>query len=184
MSRDDDKPKRTWREIDAKKDRSAHRKEDKPVGSPFAQARADSASKVYRSKLDAFFEGDGKAPEVVRGKLEALTDTSPEGKKRTAALKLIKDAATSSQADGAVRAFLSEFELPLDYDILSQVLLCSDDDYVGAALHLLEAMMNEKRVPSRVALLEQRLKRVKSLSEVSEQQKAADRLIKQLRLFS
>jgi hypothetical protein len=184
MPRDDDKPKRSWREIDAKKDRSAHRQDDRPVRSPFKQARADSASKTYRSKLDAFFDGDAKAPEHVRGKLESLTDTSAEGKKRTAALKLIKDATTSSQADAAVSAFVSQFELPLDYDILSQVLLCSDEDHVGAALSLLQSMLNDKRVPGRAALLEQRLRRVKNLSEVEEHQQVAEQLMKQLRLFS
>ena len=63
---DDDRPKRSWREIDKNKDRSQHRKEDRAPMSSFKQARADSASKVYKSKLDNFFDGDGKAPEHVR----------------------------------------------------------------------------------------------------------------------
>lgn len=185
MPRDDDRPKRSWREIDANKDRSAHRQAERPaLNNPFKQARSDSASKVYRSQLDSFFEGDGKAPAHVQGKLESLTDTSPEGKKRTAALKVIKDAATSAQADAAVNDFLAEFELPLDYDILSQMLICADEQHVGLALAMLETMMNDKRVPSRPSLLEQRLKRVKTLSEEDEHQEAAGRLLKLLRLFT
>ena len=53
---DSDKPKRSWRDIDRNKDKSAHRKEDRPPMNPFKQARADSASKVYKSKLDSFFD--------------------------------------------------------------------------------------------------------------------------------
>ncbi len=180
---DDDKPQRSWRDIDKNKDRSQHRKEDRAPMNPFKQARADSASKVYKSKLDSFFDGDGKAPDHVREKLAGITETSEEGKARAKALKNIKDAATSSALDKAFGAYLKKWEMPPDYDILSQALNCGDEEYVGAALDMLEEMFQEKRVPRHVQLLEQRLRKVKTLAEDPDLQDKAATLMKELRLF-
>ena len=181
---DSDKPKRSWREIDRQKDGSAHRAPDRPMMNPFKQARADSASKVYKSKLDAFFDGEGVAPEHVRQKLSEIEETSEEGKARTKAIKAIKDASTSSALDKAFQAYLKKWELPPDYDILSQALNCGDETYVSMALDQIEMLLAANRVPKRVQLLEQRLRKVRSLSEDPDQQEKAASLLKKLRLFS
>ena len=180
---DDDKPKKSWRELDRNKDRSAHRAGDKPAMNPFKQARSDSASKAYKSKLDAFFDGDGKAPSMVRDKLSQLQDSSEEGKARIKALKAIKDATTSGALDKAFAAYLAKWELPEDYDVLSQALNCGDESYVESAMDLLETMFSDKRVPKHVQLLEQRLRRVKTLAEEPSLQDKAAVLLKSLRLF-
>ena len=185
MSRDyDDKPKRSWRDIDKKKDSSKHRQSGSKPMSQHKQARAASASKVYKSKLDAFFEGEGKAPAHVKEKMEGLTATSAEGKARANALKAIKEANTSSAADKAVAAYLKKWELPPDFEVLSQVLTCADEDYVQDAMEIIDEIIKENRVPRRVQLLEQRLRRVKTLAEDPDLQDMADKLIKKLRLFS
>ena len=181
---DDDRPKKSWRELDRNKDRSAHRAPDKPAMNPKKQARSEAASKAYKSKLDAFFEGDGKAPAVIKDKLANLQDTSEEGKARTLALKHIKDATTSSALDKAFGDFLKKWELPSDYDVLSQALNCGDESYVEAALDLLEKMFADKRVPKHIQLLEQRLRRVKTLAEEPALQDKAQVLLKSLRLFA
>ena len=185
MPRDynDDRPKKSWRELDRNKDRSAHRTADKPAMNPKRQARSEAASKAYKSKLDAFFEGDGKAPAALKDKLTTLQDTSEEGKARLAALKHIKDATTSSALDKAFGAFLKKWELPEDYDVLSQALNCGDEAYVENALDLLERMFAGKRVPKHVQLLEQRLRRVRTLAEEPALQDKAAALLKTLRLF-
>jgi len=185
MSKDyKDRPKRSWREIDRKKDSSKHRQEDRPTMPKHKKVRAESASKVYKSKLDAFFEGDGKAPDHVKGKLDSLESSSKEGKARANALKAVRDAGTSSQANKAVAAYKKKWALPPDYDILAQVLTCSDEDYLDEAMEMLEEMFEAKRVPRRAAILEQRLRRVKTLAEEPDLQEKADSLIKALRLFT
>ncbi|MCP4605016.1 MAG: hypothetical protein GY847_31590 [Proteobacteria bacterium] len=181
---DDDRPKRSWREIDRKKDSSKHRKEDRQSIAPHAKVRAASASKVYKSKLDAFFDGEGKAPAHVKEKLAALDSTSQEGKERASALKTIKDAGTSSAADKAVTTYLKKWELPPDFDILAQVLTCSDEDYVKTALEMLEEMFAEKRVPRSPKIVEQRLRRVKNLSDDPDLAEKAGELMRTLRLYS
>jgi hypothetical protein len=181
---DDDRPKKTWRELDNAKDRSAHRAPDKTPMSPFKQARADSASKSYKSKLDAFFDGDGKVPTIVKDKLANIQDTSLEGAARTLAIKAIKDASTSHALDEAFARFLEHWELPFDFDVLSQALNCGDESYIAAALDTIDKMFKDKRIPKHVQLLEQRLRRVKTLSEEPDLQEKAAALMKTLRLFS
>jgi membrane protein involved in colicin uptake len=181
---DDDRPRRTWREIDKQKDRSKHRQEDRPIADKKKQVRAKSASQVYRSKLDAFFEGEGKAPEHVKEKIEAVKKSDQKGDSRAAALKAIKEANSSAAADKAVAAYLTEWEIPPDYDILCQVLTCSEEKYVGMAMDQLSKMLAERHIPRRAALLEQRLRRVKTLSEDRDLQDKAEVLIRQIRLYS
>ncbi len=184
MPRDYDKPKRSWRDIDKMKDSSKHRQQNKQGMPAHKQARADSASKVYKSKLDAFFDGEGKAPAHIKEKLNALDSPTEGGKERNQALKAIKDAATSSAADEAVTAYLENWELPPDFDVLAQVLTCSDEEYVGMAMETLETMFADKRAPKRTQVLEQRLRRVKSLADDPDLADKAGELIRTLRLFS
>lgn len=183
MPRDYDKPKRSWREIDKKKDGSQHRPAERKPFHPNQQARAESASKVYKSKLDAFFDGEGKAPAHVKEKFAAIEDTSKAGKERTAALKKIKDAGTSGAADKAIAAYLKKWELPPDFEILAQALMCGDESYVEQAMVLLEEMFKNNRVPKRTQLLEQRLRRVKTLIDDDDLEEKATHLIRTLRLF-
>lgn len=180
---DDDRPKRSWRDIDKNKDRSRHRLEDRPAMNPKKQARANSASQVYRSKLDAFFDGDGKAPAHIKEKLETIKDSSADGKQRLKALKAIKDATTSAAADKAVGAYLKQWEIPPDYDVLAQVLTCGEESYVETAMGVIGKMLADKRIPRQAALLEQRLRRVKTLAEDPDLQDSADQLLRELRLF-
>ncbi len=182
---DNDKPKKSWREVDRSKDSSRHRQEDRPRTAPRQKARAESASKAYKSKLDAFFDGEGAAPAHIKDKLSAL-DSVPggEGKERLEAQKAIKEAGTSSAADKATKHYLARWELPQDFEILAQVLTCSDESYVERAMDMISKMFKSRRVPKRTAVLEQRLRRVKTLAEEPKLQNRADELIRELRLFS
>lgn len=180
---DDDKPQKSWREIDRAKDGSAHRKPTGGGMNPSKQARADSASKAYKSKLDSFFDGDGIAPEHAKEKLSKIQDTSDTGKARAKAIKNIKEAKTSTALNKAFAAFLKKWELPTDYEILSQALNCSDETYIEQSLDLLDAMFDDNRIPKQMQLLEQRLRKVKTLADDPDLQDKADALIKKLRLF-
>jgi hypothetical protein len=186
MSTDDfsEKRKKSWRELDNQKDRSAHRREERPAMSPKKQVRADNASKLYKSQLDRFFEGDGAAPKQVKDKLGALEDVSEEGLARKAALQKIKDAATSSAKREAVAQYLARWELPPDHEVLAEVLACDDDGFIARALTVIGELLAQNRPPRRITTLEQRLKRIVSLSEEPAVQNEAKELVKKLRLFA
>ena len=180
---DDERPRKSWREIDKQKDRSLHRREERPPLNPNRKARADSASKVYKSQLDRFFEGEGKAPAQVKSKLAAIEDVSPDGLARKAAVQRIKDAATSAAKREAVKEYLARWELPPDHDVLAEVLACDDDGYVAIALAMIDELLSSNRPPRRTTTLEQRLKRIVTLSEEPSVQSAAKELVKKLRVF-
>lgn len=180
---DSDRPKKSWSEIDKQKDRSLHRREERPAMGQKKQARADGASKVYKSQLDRFFDGEGRAPAQVKNKLAAIEDVSPDGLARKAAAQRIKDAATSSAKRDAVKEYLAKWELPPDHDLLVEVLACDDDEYVATALKIVDELLSANRPPHRTTMLEQRLKRIVSLSEEPSVQNAAKELIKKLRVF-
>jgi hypothetical protein len=180
---DSDRPKKSWSEIDKQKDRSLHRREDRPAMSQKKQARADGASKVYKSQLDRFFEGEGTAPAQVKNKLAAIEDVSPDGLARKAAVQKIKDAVTSAAKSAAISEYRSRWELPPDHDVLAEVLACDDDDHIAIALAMIGELLAANRPPRRTTTLEQRLKRIVTLSETPSVQDTAKELIKKLRVF-
>src|SRR5215471_19330412 len=58
---DDDRPKKSWREIDAKRDRSqqrgpSERRSDSPFG---GGKKGEQRQKTYRAQLDRLFESGG-----------------------------------------------------------------------------------------------------------------------------
>jgi hypothetical protein len=180
---DSDRPKKSWRDIDKQKDRSAHRKEDRPAFNPGSQQRADSASKVYKARLEGFFEG-GKAPDHVQAQLKGLEDASPEGKERVAALAAIRAATASADVEKAVAAFVARWELPPDYEILGQALLCGDESLVERAMDELGAQLAARHAPRRTQVLETRLKRIISLGDEPSLKRKAEELLKALRLYA
>lgn len=182
MANDFEKPKRSWREIDQRKDQSAHRKNNQSGGNPFKQSRAQNASKLYKSQLDSFFDGDGKAPAGLKEKFAALDD-SPEGKERKAAAKKILDAKSSLAKTRATKEYLKKWELPPDYTVLCEVLACSDDELQEQALDEIEKMFDANRAPKRASILEQRLKSIISLGDDEDVLEKTELLLKRLRLF-
>ncbi|MDD5308775.1 MAG: hypothetical protein PHU25_15785 [Deltaproteobacteria bacterium] len=180
---DSDRPKKSWRDIDKQKDRSLHRKEDKPAFNPKSQQRADSASKVYKAKLDGFFEG-GKAPDHVRAQLKELEDASPEGKERVASLAAIKSATAAADVEKAVAAYVARWELPPDYEILGQALLVSDEGLLGGAMDAIGVELAARHAPRRTQVLETRLRRIITLGDDPSLKKKAEELLKALRLYA
>ena len=182
MGKDYEKPKRSWREIDQRKDQSAHRRDDRPALNPMKQARSNNASKLYRSQLDNFFDGQGNAPKELKDKFAAL-DNSEEGVQRKEAAQKIVDAKSSSAKTSAVKAYLEKWELPPDYGILAEVLACSDDGLQEMALDEIEKLFDANRAPKRTSVLEQRLKSLISLSDDEDIEEKAQSLLRRLRVF-
>ena len=182
MARDYDKPKRSWREVDQRKDQSAHRREDRPGMNPMKQARANNASKLYKSQLDSFFDGDGKVPKGLKDKFAAL-ENSEEGAARKEAAQKIINAKSSAAKTKEVKAYLEKWALPPDYGLLAEVLACNDEELQEQALDEIGSLFDDNRVPKRTSILEQRLKSLLSLADDEDIEEKAQKLLKRLRLF-
>jgi len=152
-----DRPKKTWREIDAGKDRSSHRKDDRPRAGTRAAERSSAAQQQYRSALEKLFDGGGAAPGAGWAKVLPEMPKDPTTEGRQELLRAIRTATGRAQVEKAVAALLERFTLPDDPDVLAQVLLHRDDELVRQALGKLDALL-PLRAPAGKAVLETRLR--------------------------
>ena len=136
---DSDRPKKSWREIDAAKDRSLHRRDDRPKMGGKAQQRSQAAQHQYRAALDKLFEGGGASGGWSKVLPEMPQDPASEGRQEL--LRAVRAATGRAAVEAAVTALLGRFELPDDPDVLSQVLLHGDDGVVRSALGKLDALV-------------------------------------------
>src|SRR5687768_707422 len=104
MPRDDggDRPKKSWSEIDKMRDKSSHRRDERPGGS---QKRLESsqAYRSYKSQLDKIFDGGG-LPDALKSKLEE-TGVGAEAKVRKEKAAAIKEATAPKAIREAVAAY-------------------------------------------------------------------------------
>lgn len=177
---DDGRPRRSWREIDRKKDGSAHIDQSDPYKKSKRGARVDGRSKSYRSALDTFFDG-GSVPE----RFEKLQETKGKlkggkGSKRQKALRDLKDAVGTSDVKITLASYLKvDPELPRDMDALMNVLQHPDEGLVQRAISLLDEIISERSLP-RKELLKQRLRRVEDLAEETDTAEMASELRRKL----
>jgi hypothetical protein len=158
MSGDDrDRPKKSWREIDASKDRSSHRKDDRPKAGTRAAQRSSAAQAQYRSALDKLFDGGGAAPGSGWSKVLPEMPKDPATEGRQELIRAVRTATGRAQVVKAVAALLEKFPLPDDPDVLAQVILHDDDEIVRTALEKLDALL-PLRTPSGKAVLGTRLR--------------------------
>ncbi|MBI2895015.1 MAG: hypothetical protein HYY06_15780 [Deltaproteobacteria bacterium] len=156
MSRDD-RPKKSWREIDSARDRSAHGREERPRGGTRAAERSSSAQKQYRSALDKLFDGGAVGEGWKKVLPEMPADPAVAGRQEE--LAAIRAATERTTVEAAVARLLERFSLPDDPDVLTQVLLCSDDRIAENALGRLDALL-PLRAPAARQVLVARLRRI------------------------
>ena len=133
---DDDRPKRSWREIDKARDRggSARQRQDER-----AQQRMERSPvyEQYKAKVSKMLSG-GDLPDLVREKL----DPSGSLKARDALLRQIKKVATEDRKQWAERVaeYVDKFEMPEDAYLLVDWLDHPRDRVVEKSLGALEAL--------------------------------------------
>lgn len=154
---DRDRPKKSWREIDASKDRSSQRRDDGPRPGTRAAARSSAAQQQYRSALEKLFDGGGAAAGTGWAKVLPEMPKDPASEGRQDLLRALRTATGRTAVEKAVAALLERFPLPDDPDVLTQVLLHRDDALVLEALRKLDALL-PLRIPAGRAVLETRLR--------------------------
>lgn len=155
---DDDRPRKSWREIDAAKDRSAHRKEDRPrAGGARAQQRSSAAQKQYRAALDKLFDQGATTEGWKKVLPEMPSDPATAGRQEL--LRAIRAAPDRATVEAAVGKLLESSSLPDDPDVLVQVLSCSGDAVVQDALERLDALL-PLQAPGARQVLVTRLRRL------------------------
>lgn len=147
---DDDRPKKSWREIDKGKDRSSHRTERRdPSEASRAKVEKSAAYSKYKSQLDKLFTpGGAQLPEAMRAKLGPVSD---ESKKKQELTNALKDAPTEASLRAFVDAGLS---LPEDPRLLLALLDVKAPELLAPVLEALLAVVEGGKKPSRMLLLQ------------------------------
>jgi hypothetical protein len=153
----DDKPpreKKSWREIDAQRDRSRDRRPEGGGGGPGGGRRAERASKQYRAALDALFEKKGGLDKVAQalGKAPAPAPAAADDEGRLALHKKVVEAIGRAEVTRALDRYLARHPLPDDWEILEQALEHEQPSRVEEALTRAEALV-EREKPRRARTL-------------------------------
>jgi len=179
---DDDRPKRSWRDIDRKKDSSHHVDRNDPYakGKRGPRGKPEGPTSGYKSALDKFFDG-GQLPDKFKH-LSAKTAkmNKGSGSKRQLALRELREAVGRADVVRATKKILDiDGELPEDAEVLLAVLQHPDEDILRDALELLGKMHHERPL-KRSELLKQRVRKVEDLAEEPETAKMAAQLRREL----
>jgi len=172
-----EKRKKSWKEIDRQRDRSQHRRDDRPSGR--SSRRGVDASRSHRSALDQLFSS-GKIGELVRKRDEETgVDASSRGPSRQRLSRAIIEAPDREARTQAIDAYLAAFSMPRDLEVLAHVLDHPDDEVVEHALDQVEALLKDG--PARRArTLVAQLKSVAELSEWGRLRRRAQALLDRL----
>src|SRR5215471_20083160 len=200
---DDDRPKKSWREIDSKRDRSQHRgPSEKREDSPFGGGRkGEQRQKTYRSQLDRLFESGGigklvaeqekqkqeelaqkmgmRPPAPAAGEKPAEPTAPPAEDGRIKKLAQVRDAIGPDQITKAVDGYLKGYPWPNDLDFLSAALEHRDEDIIREALTRLASALAAGK-PRRAATLAGRLRTLEELGGDDEIRKKASELRRKL----
>ena len=147
MAGDDDKPRKSWREIDqARESGRSGRGEHRDSG----LKETSREYRNYKSKLNALFEGSGDADAKGRvPRRESMIDKP--------AARSIVDAVGPKAIKEALAAYRAEHGFPEDEEALGKILDLSDEALVLEALSTVARLHGEGKL-KRAAALKARIK--------------------------
>jgi hypothetical protein len=165
----DDRPKKSWREIDQMRNNSAHRKAE-----PKKESRQSvAAQKQYKAQLDRLFDS-GEAGKLLGKKVEA-----PSADSKLAKIKAVRDAIGRDDITRAVDALLAMGPLPQDEEVLTQALEHRNEGKIQEVLSTLLSWL-ERNIPKRKATLKARLSGMISNADEAETKELAQRVLDKL----
>ncbi len=174
---DEDRPKKSWREIDAQRDKSGHRSEEpKGRGKP-GRIERSQAYRSYKTQLDKLFSG-GALPEALKEKL-GDGGIAVEAKARKAAAELILAATSPKAIEAALAAYEGQHGFPEDEAVLARLLDLSKEAVLQRAIATIGRLRDEGRL-KRAQSLKARLNTVAMTADDPEVQAAARALMGRL----
>lgn len=172
---DDERPRKSWRDIDKQRDRSAHRRDERPAGGrPRDQQRRQ---RTYRDKLDQLFES-GRIGELVSQQAPG-EEGGAQGEQRIKLLRQLNAAEGRDAISAAVDAYVAHFDLPRDVDVLAKVLEHRNPDLQLKALTALLEMVDQQK-PRRARAVVGQLKLIRDTAEDPDLIPLAEQLLEKL----
>lgn len=174
---DDDRPKKSWRELDRKRDQSSHRRESTSDVRGSALRENSREYRAYKSQLDKMFSGGG-LPKALEEKL-ADSGAGSSAKKKKELLDALKAAVKPREVRAALKAYRDEHGFPEDEEALAKLVDLDDEKVVLEAMQTLERLHEEGRL-KRGRSFKARLKTVRMTIDEPRVLRLADELLKKL----
>jgi hypothetical protein len=174
----------SWRDIDKKRDGSAHRREEKKPGGGKAP-RLESATAAYKKELDRLFKEGGLADKLKdrlpHPEAEEKAPKDPAAGERQRRLRAVLKAPGGPELTKALDELRAHHGLPDDLEILLRALEHPRDEVLREALTFIEqhVEMGDK-LPNKKVFVE-RMKGVEVSSFDPAVQKRAATLVSRLR---
>ena len=146
----DDRPKKSWRELDSSRDKGGSRPRRDPDARSREKTESSAAYKQYKSNLDKLFTpGSGTSlPEAFKEKLGPPSEDAQKKQKLTAELNDKADLA-------ALAAYLDAgLVLPEDGRLMLRLLDVSDNARLLPVLEVLLRVVEGGQKPSRMLLIQ------------------------------
>ena len=157
LSMGDDRPKRSWKEIDQAREKARPRRDEREQ----ARNKASSSSSYsrYKSQLDQLFKpGGAQLPGHIRSQLGPQSEESQ-------ARRALFDALKAEPTEKTLEAYLSAgHELPEDPRFLMSLLAIRNEPLIRPALSKLLDVVESGKKPNRMLLI-QRLEAVQTFAE-------------------
>ena len=175
---DEDRPRKSWREIDKARDGSSHRK-DRPDASMLTRRSSGRSQKSYRAALDRLFDS-GKIADLVEQKDPSeAKPMDTEAESRLKMLRKIQDATDRDEVTRTADAYLKQFDLPQDMDILPRLLEHRDPEVQLQTMTRMDELLDTLR-PKRTRAIVGQLKMIRDFADEQEMMALANKLIDRL----
>ncbi len=145
----DDRPKKSWRELDSARDKGGSRPRRDPDARAREKTESSAAYKQYKSNLDKLFTPGGTSlPEAFKEKLGPPSEDAQKKQKLTADLQDKADLAS-------LAAYLDAgLALPQDGRLLVRLLDANDAARLVPVLETLLAVVEGGQKPSRMLMIQ------------------------------
>ena len=158
--RDGEQGKRSWRDIDRRRDRGrAESHAGEGSGRRPRSAQQTQAYRAYKTQLNKLFSGDGSLPDALRGKLADAGGVGQKAAERKERLQTLRTAATPGALRDALAEFRQHHGFPDDPEVLGKLLDASDEAVVLEAIDTI-GRLQQAGTLKRTAALKVRLKTV------------------------
>jgi hypothetical protein len=138
--RGDDRPKKSWREIDSQRDKSTHRPGGAGGGGGQRPERLErsQAYRSYKTQLNKLFDG-GALPEALKSKLED-SGVAADAKRKKELTQAVLSAGKPKDVRAALAELKAAFGFPEDEELLGKLLDLDDEAIALEAMGVIEKL--------------------------------------------
>ncbi len=171
---DDDRPRKSWREIDKGRDHSSHRQDERPQGG----RQNAQKNRSYRAALDRLFDS-GKIADLVEERVPGTKAAVAGGEDRLKMLTSLKKATGRDQITKQLDAYLASYDFPEDLEILGLALEHRNPSTQLEAMERIDKQLDHEK-PRRCRAMVGQLKMIRDTEYDEELVELAKKLIDRL----